>query len=266
MNYMGVRKFAKKLGLKLSIALGLILHLITPIQSREFSVGWELWYPYQYHNHKNKLTGVDIEAFKLISEKAGMTVSFVELPWQRHLLYIKSGTVDIAFGASYTKERAETAYFSIPYRKELVNLFVRKGTVNAIKLNQLSDLINSKYLIGTENGYFYGDEFEKLKTIPGFISRINSVIDIEQNVKMLMKGHIDGFLADPMSMKSFVKKYKFENEFEIHPLPIYQGDIFIMLSKKTTSHDDLLKINNAISSLQQSGELNKIINNWTILQ
>lgn len=255
-----------KIKLLFSFILGVFLFLTQPAHSKEFSVGWELWYPYQYHNDKKELTGVDIEIFKLITKKAGMNVSFVELPWQRHLLYIKSGTVDIAFGASYTKERAETAYFSIPYRKELVNLFVKKGTSKNIKLKQLSDIINSKYLIGVENGYFYGNEYEALKTIPGFISRINSVIDIEQNVKMLMKGHIDGFLADPMSMQSFVKKYKLEGEFEIHPLPIYQGDIFIMLSKATMSHADLVNVNNAISSLQTSGELTQIINRWSILQ
>ncbi|MCI2284221.1 transporter substrate-binding domain-containing protein [Colwellia sp. MSW7] len=235
-------------------------------QSQEFSVGWELWYPYQYHNEQNKLTGVDIELFKLITENVGMSVSYVELPWQRHLMYIKSGNVDIAFGASYTKERAESAYYSIPYRKELVNLFVRKGMSDSIKLSQLSDLIGSKYLIGIENGYYYGKEYEQLKTNPDFISRINSVIDIEQNVKMLMKGHIDGFLADPMSIQSFVEKYKFQDEFEVHPLPIYQGDIFIMLSKKTCSQTDLDKINDAIISLKENGKLDQIINHWSIVK
>jgi len=245
--------------------VGFSLCLILPVQSQEFSVGWELWYPYQFHNENNELTGVDIEAFNLISKKAEMSISYVEIPWQRHLMYIKSGMIDVAFGASYTKEREQTAYFSMPYRKESVNFFVRKGTSESIKLEKLSDLINSEYLIGVENGYFYGKEYQKLKTVPGFISRINSVLDIEQNVKMLMKGHIDGFFADPISMRSFVKKYKFQHEFEIHPLPVYQGDIFIMLSKKTFNEGDLAKINQAIVSLQQSGKLKAIIDRWSIL-
>lgn len=254
-----ITTFINTLGLSLCVIVFAFIY-VPPVKSQNFSVGWELWYPYQFHNGQNELTGLDIDAFKLIADKANMSISFVELPWQRHLLYIKSGEIDIAFGASYTDERAETAYFSIPYRKELVNLFVKKGTSNSIKLNKLSDLIGSTYLIGIENGYYYGKKYEELKTNPDFISRINSVIDIEQNVNMLMKGHIDGFLADPMSMQSFVKKYKFEDAFEIHPLPIYQGDIFIMLSKKTMNHTDLININNAIRSLQASGELKKVIN------
>ncbi len=250
--------------LRLSIqAISFSFLLALPAYSQNFSVGWELWYPYQFHNKENELTGVDIEIFNLISKKANMSISYVELPWQRHLMYIKSGMVDIAFGASLTKDREKTAYFSLPYRKELVRLFVKKGTAQSINLAKLSDLIGSEYLIGVENGYYYGKEYEKLAAMPEFMSRISAVLDIEQNVRMLMKGHIDGFLADPITMQSFVKKYKFQNEFETHSLPIYQSDIYIMLSKKTCSLDDLSKVNAAIVALQKDGSLAKIIKNWS---
>jgi len=188
-----------------------------------------------------------------------MSISYVELPWQRHLMYIKSGLVDIAFGASYTKEREQTAYFSIPYRKESVSLFVKKGTAKTIKLKKLNKLINSDYLIGVENGYYYGEEYLQLKKNPEFMARIHGVLDIEQNVKMLLKGHIDGFLADPITMQAFVIKYKLQDKFEVHSLPIYQSDIYIMLSKKNHNISELDKINDAILSLKQSGQLAEII-------
>lgn len=57
------------------------------------------------------------------------------------------------------------------------------------------------------------------------------MIDLEQNVTLLMEGHLDGFLVDPSTMQSFAKKYQIENEFEQHSLDIYSADIFIMLSK-----------------------------------
>jgi len=234
--------------------------LILPAQSQEYTVGWELWYPYQFHNKENKLTGIDIEIFNLIAKEAQMSISYVELPWQRHLLYIQSGMIDIAFGASLTKERQKTSYFSIPYRKESVNLFVKKGFSQSMKLNKLSDLINSEYLIGVENGYYYGEEFQRLQSTPEFLSRIHGVLDIEQNVKMLMKGHIDGFLSDPITMQAFIKKYKYQDQLEKHSLPIYQSDIYIMLSKKSMTKDDLDKLNKAILVIKQNGQLTEIIN------
>jgi len=53
-------------------------------------------------------------------------------------------------GASWSKDREEYAYFTLPYRHETVKLFVKKGWSASIKLNTLSDLIGSKYILGVE--------------------------------------------------------------------------------------------------------------------
>jgi len=231
--------------------------------SKEFTVGWELWYPYQFHNKKDELTGIDIEIFNLISDQAGMDISYVELPWQRHLLYIKVGKIDVAFGASYSEEREKTGYFTVPYRTEQVKLFVLKGRAKNIKLISLADLRNTDFLIGVENGYYYGEEYEKLTHDETFKAQINVVTDIEQNVKMLLKGHLDGFFADPITMKSFEEKYQLEGKFEVHPLPIYKSNIHIMLSKKSFNKQQLENINKAILDVKANGKLDKIINKWS---
>jgi polar amino acid transport system substrate-binding protein len=231
--------------------------------SREYAVGWELWYPYQYHNKKQKLVGLDFDIFNAIIKESNLKVRFTELPWKRHLQYIKIGKMDMAMGSSHTPEREETAYFSLPYRLEKVNLFVRKGTSDTIKLNTLSDLSKSDYMIGVEGGYFYGEEYKKLITTKEFYTRINDVIDLEQNVALLLKGHIDGFLVDPVTMKAFSEKYTLEGEFEVHPLKIYQDNIHIMLSRKSCSIETLNRINKSINKLKKNGEISKIIDRWT---
>jgi polar amino acid transport system substrate-binding protein len=231
--------------------------------SREYAVGWELWYPYQYHNKQQKLVGLDFDIFNAIIKESNLNVKFTELPWKRHLQYIQTGKMDMAMGASHTPEREETAYFSLPYRLEKVNLFVRKGTIDKIKLNKLSDLSNSDYMIGVEGGYFYGEEYKQLITTKEFYTHINDVIDLEQNVALLLKGHIDGFLVDPVTMKAFSKKYLLEGEFEVHPLTIYQDNIHIMLSRKSCTPEALNAINKAISKLKKNGVITKIINRWT---
>jgi len=236
---------------------------IPTVHSQEFSVGWELWYPYQFHSKENKLTGLDIEIFKLISAQANMAVTYVELPWQRHLMYMKTGDIDIAVGASRSIEREKTAYFSIPYRKESVNLFVKKGMAASIKIASLPEISNTNFLFGVENGYYYGEQYQQLTTDAKFMSHINGVLDIEQNVKMLLRGHIDGFFADPITMKVFVEKYKLQHEFELHPLLIDESDIHIMLSKKSFNQQDLDKLNEIIIQLKDNGTLAKTIKYWS---
>jgi polar amino acid transport system substrate-binding protein len=230
---------------------------------REYAVGWELWYPYQYHNKQQKLVGLDFDIFNAIIKEANLDVKFTEIPWKRHLQYIQTGKMDMAMGSSHTPEREKTAYFSLPYRLEKVNLFVKKGTTEKIKLKTLSDLSNSDYMIGVEGGYFYGEEYKQLITTKEFYTHINDVIDLEQNVALLLKGHIDGFLVDPVTMKSFSEKYLLEGEFEVHPLKIYQDNIHIMLSRKSCSPETLVRINKAITKLNENDVITKIINRWT---
>lgn len=232
------------------------------VKAKDLSVGWELWYPYQYHNKSRQLVGLDIESFNAIMTEAKLSFTTAELPWKTHLHYIHTGKMDIAMGASWSKDRGEFAFFSLPYRKETVNLFVKKGNAKNIHLEALSDLVNSPYILGVEGGYFYGEDYNELIKTEGFKTNISEVIDLEQNVTLLLKGHLDGFLVDPYTMQSFVKKYQMENEFEQHSLNIYSADIFIMLSKKTSNADVLDKINKAITILKDNGELKRINNSW----
>ena len=238
--------------------------LLSNAHSQEFTVGWESWYPYQFKNKTGKLTGLDIEIFDLIAKKIDVNPKYIELPWQRNLMYIKTGLLDVVLGSSFTEERQESALFSVPYRTESINLFVRKGTANSYELNKLSDLIETDYLIGVENGYYYGDEYQKLTKTPEFMARINGVLDVEQNVQMLLKGYINGFLADPITVKVIESKMKIHNELEVHPLLIETTDVFIMLSKKSVNINQLTKINKAITTIQQNGKLDEIIKHWSV--
>jgi len=232
--------------------------------SRDLNVGWELWFPFQYRNKAQELIGLDIEIFKAVIERANLKADFVELPWKRHLRYIESGEIDIAFGASYTNEREKYAYFTIPYRLETVKLFIRNG--DKFKINTLKDITKYNFLLGVEAGYYYGDTFQKLMKDPKFKQHTNEVLDIEQNISMLLKGRINGLLADPNTITAFCDKYKITGELELYPLNIYQADIYMMLSRKSLNSETLIKFNSAIQSLKKDGTLDTIINKWSLLK
>jgi polar amino acid transport system substrate-binding protein len=227
------------------------------------SAGWELWYPYQYRDKAQQLVGLDFSLVNAIFKQSGFKAEYRELPWARHLNYLKSGAIDIAMGASFSDERKEYAYFTEPYRKERINLCVKKGQAKHLKLRTLESLITSKYIIGVERSYFYGKKYQQLMNNVKFRQHINEVIDVEQNVGMLFKGHIDGFFVDPATIKTFAEKHNMVGEFELHPLVLYQSDIHIMLSKKSTNPEMLNRLNDAIRHLKSNGEIDKIIASWS---
>jgi polar amino acid transport system substrate-binding protein len=242
--------------------LFVIILFVPPVKAKELSVGWELWYPYQYHNKDRQLVGLDIDSFNAIMAEAKLSFTTAEVPWKTHLHFLKTGKMDLAMGASWSKDREVFAYFSHPYRKEKVQLFVKKGNAKNIQLRTLSDLVGSQYMLGVESGYYYGKDYEKLINTTGYKANISEVIDLEQNVTLLMKGYLDGFLVDPNTMKSFIQKYQMEDEFEPHPLEIYSANIFIILSKQSSDVETLNKINKAILTLTDNGELKRISSKW----
>ncbi len=233
--------------------------------AKSLQVGWELWFPYQYRNSQQELVGLDFEIFNAILAKTGYKTAYTELPWKRHLHYIKTGEMDVAMGASFSEDRQRYAMYTQAYRKETVKLFVRKGQADTIKLTSLEMLANSDYMFGIESGYFYGERYQELMQTPLFREHIIEVVDIEENVTLLLAGHIDGFLVDPATIKAFAKKYKMKGEFEQHPLNIYQADVHVIFSKVSVEPEITKAFDDAISELKMSGELDKIIHRWSEL-
>ncbi len=236
------------------LSFQVIAKQLTPI-----IVGWEIWYPYQYQDN-NKLKGLDVLILNAIAEKTSANLAYIELPWKRHLMYLKTGEVNIAMGSSKSREREEYAYFTEPYRIEEVRLFVLKGKEKEMDLIALADVIDSNYLIGVERGYFYGDEFKYLSTHPNFKSHFNEVADLSQNVKMLLKGHINGLLVDPIAMNAYIEMFDLQGKLHQHSLYIYQTDIYFMLSKSSMSLENVKQFNHAISELKKSGKIKELIN------
>ena len=225
------------------------------------TVGWETWYPYQYQDNNNQLIGLDVFILNAIAEKISANLAYIELPWIRHLMYVETGEINIAMGSSKNKEREKYAYFTDPYRVEKVRLFVMKGKEKEIDLVTLADVIGSNHILGVERGYFYGEEYTYLRTRPNFKNHFNEVTDLSQNVKMLLKGNIDGLLADPVAMNTYIEMFNLQGKFEQHSLYIYQAEIYFMLSKSSMSLEDVTKFNHAIAELKNSGKIKQLINN-----
>ncbi len=231
----------------------------TPTKS--LNVGWEVWYPYQYQGKNKQLMGVDIAIMNAIAKQMSIDLVYEELPWKRHLKYIKTGQFDVAMGSSKTTERQSYAYFTQPYRLEEIKLFVLTEKVQTMQLQSLADVINNQYIVGVERGYFYGEEYNKLSTRDDFKNHFNEVTDLSQNVKMLLKGNIDGLLADPVAMNTYSDFFNLQGKFTQLSLYIYQTEIHFMLSKSSMSPIHLAQFNKVITALKDSGELNKIIHN-----
>ncbi|ENY70678.1 extracellular solute-binding protein [Aeromonas diversa CDC 2478-85] len=88
-------------------------------------IGWSPWPPFQYEDHRQRLTGIDIELTRSVLERLGREYRFVSMPWARSLHALQYSEIDVAMGARYLPERARLFDYSEPYRYSDLVLLLR---------------------------------------------------------------------------------------------------------------------------------------------
>ncbi len=72
--------------------------------------------PFEYTDDQGNLIGIDIELMEMIAEKAGLTIEWVNLPFDSALAGISECQYDASIAAiSITDERKQAMLFSDPY-------------------------------------------------------------------------------------------------------------------------------------------------------
>lgn len=228
----------------------------------ELKTGWEPWPPFQYLDDSGMLTGLDVDLLKAVAERMNCRLLFVQIRWKAHLDRLKNGSLDLGASASRTDERAEFAYFSEPYRQEVVKLFVRKGDAGKYSFKTIESIAASAFILGATEGYYYGADFERLMKTDSFRERVELVEDNINNFHKLDAGRIDGFLMDSVAAVMLHRQLGYSQAIEVHPLEIYSSDIFIIFSKKSVTPVLVQRFNQCLSELQQNGVYGSIVSRY----
>jgi len=227
--------------------------------------GWYPWDPYQYRDYRHGvpiLTGFDMEIQRALARIMSVEIALPEIAWKDHLAALAAGTADIAAGATATEARSRYAYFSKPYRTETDVLILPRGASGRYAFQTIEQMLDTfakrKFRLGVVAGFVYADE-----RVNAFIAdeahgaQIVPVASEAQNLRNLLAGVIDGFLADRIAAATVAWRRKEGAHIEEHPLR-FSTDIHFMLSRATQTPQTLARLDAAIDELQRSGELRRI--------
>ncbi|HEY7301359.1 MAG TPA: transporter substrate-binding domain-containing protein [Xanthobacteraceae bacterium] len=227
--------------------------------------GWYPWDPYQYRDYKRGipvLTGFDVEIERALARIMNVEILLPEIAWKDHLAALAAGTADIAAGATLSEERAGYAYFSKPYRTETDVLILPRGAARRYPFRTIEQMLDSfakrKFRLGVVAGFVYAD-----KSVNAFIEdpahrdQIFPAATDAQNLRNLLAGGIDGFLADRIAAATTAWRTHEGARIEEHPLR-FSTDIHLMLSRATQTPQMLARVNAAIDELRRSGEFRRI--------
>ena len=242
---------------------------LEPVDKSTLINGWYLWPPYQFNQVSiggAELTGMDVELVKKIAAEVGVEVTYELVPWSQHQSDLRSGSRDIAAGATYTDARATFVHFSEPYRFEENSLFVSKVSRQHLSFNSIDKFLAQvrihNFRLGVIDGFMYADP-----KINAFIADdINTDIifkysDDTKSLQGLMADDIDGFLADRLVGAAVIIEGEVGDIVKEVPLHI-KTPIHLMFSKQTVSTDMVGRFNAKIAELKQTKEYKEIVRNY----
>ncbi|MEL0649471.1 transporter substrate-binding domain-containing protein [Pseudoalteromonas agarivorans] len=199
------------------------------------------WPPYVV-GLNGQLQGSEVDALNIIFKDSPFCFEVKMLPnSKRAFTELRHGRIDLGWAASYTDKRAQFVHFTDSYRTEVMRVYQNKNNTHTVK--SLADIFDQGLTIGANFGSYYGAEFEQYKTTHK--SQIEYTSATSKRFEMLNKQRIDFAIEDKLVGAYFSKR---ANNVAVVPnfKAVNKDDIYLMLSKKTLSVDEVNVINQHI--------------------
>ncbi|WP_219136174.1 ABC transporter substrate-binding protein [Janthinobacterium sp. UMAB-60] len=233
----------------------MLLGSVLPAQACRMTMALEQWPPYLYRDAQGNYTGLDLELLRAIFKEARCTLlSVPELPTARRQLLFQKGELDLLPAASDTSERHAYARFSVSYRDETVGLFSKAGTHAAQRqVGSFDQLARGKSTLLAPKVGWYGADYAAARPALEKAGRLNTFGSFRQGILMLDAGRADLLLGDVLAVRHAARL----QGVALNTLPflVLRAPVHLMLNARTTSADDLARLNAAITHLEQRGVL-----------
>ncbi|NHZ44326.1 amino acid ABC transporter substrate-binding protein [Massilia sp. CCM 8693] len=223
--------------------------------SRPLNMVSEEWPPYSFTNEENLQTGLDMDMAKAILKEAGCTlVTAPPLPAVRRQLLFERGEFDLMLSATDTPERRRIARFSNAYRHETVALFaLARDYPRYAGINSMPAVLRAQAAVLAPRVGWYGADFAH--AAPGLRAggRLHEFGSFEQGMRMFGAGRAPLIMGDRAAILYEAQRQRLA--LRQLPFVLQQAPVHLMLSRASTTEDDLARINAAIGRLEKSGAL-----------
>ncbi len=206
-----------------------------------------------------KPSHVDLLMVKEILSLAKCDYSLTKLPWARMATSIEHGQIDLTLAASFSEERAKISHLSAPYRYEKIRMVMRLNEIHKFQVTNFRDIMRSNKNIGIRLGVWYGKKFHEAHNNNDFFrSKVLRAAGHGGLLDWLMLKRVDILFYEEKSAWNEINRTSLQQKIGVHPFLVHQGSIHIMLSRATTTEQDLATINNAIREFKRTESYNQL--------
>ena len=236
-----------------------------PVGAQTLRAGWYAVEPQQFVQQRGEheaLTGLDIQMVRAIAARAGQSVAFEPVSFPVLFAEVEAGVRDLLPGTVLAPDRAVRGVFSRPYRQDTNILVVRRG--EAARMPALDTTAFLKALaadrlfrLGVRAGFSYVDpRLDAFIADPANSATVVEGPSDEENLRRLLAGEVDGFLAERLSVALLISRKRVGNQVEEGALRILVP-LHLMFSKSVPART-VAAFDRAISELEADGTLERI--------
>ncbi len=187
----------------------------------------ESYEPYEY-TEAGAFKGIDVDAIRLVCERAGCEPNFVDVPWNRAMSMVKNGEADAIFSLFRTEEREAFLVFPDEHLSLEKNVIVTaKGS--GVTVNSLEDLKGKT--VGVVDGYAYGDDFDNSD-----IFTKDAATDNDSVLKKQANGRTDAAVINELVLETVTPSLGLTDAFEIQNYVVSEGKMYAGFSKAKGEH------------------------------
>lgn len=234
------------------LAFVLAMALIHPAAAEEFRVMWyNDHYPPLSFIEGGKRCGIIKDLLSAVGMKTGDTFTFVDVPFVRAMMMFEEGEIDIEASVNPTwRQNSTSGVYSIPYRKA-VDAMLFRDEQSVVHADSPDDLKGRT--VGVVRGYSY----------PGYDAHLKDgrlecaeVHHEDRLLELLRLGRVDVVFIHKPFAQYLMKK---EPRYKAFRFGSDVSELDIMMRLNVSKKDALPRINAALRSLSESGELARII-------
>jgi len=221
-------------------------------------LGWHLWPPLQYLDDANQPVGLQIDLIKQLEVATNCQIQLQLQPFEKSQQDIKKGNIDLTFDITITKARQEFGNFSIPYRKEMLVLYVKPEYYQQCREQDLASLIKQGFRLSVTKGVNYGSKIVNIQKDPALDQRLYYQDDGKVELDLFRQNMLDGILEDPIVM-AYMKRNDMQlAQAKSCQVTVYEGLVSIMFSKKTVPVEVVKRFDDAIEQLKQAPDYEQL--------
>ncbi|TQV73001.1 amino acid ABC transporter substrate-binding protein [Aliikangiella marina] len=214
--------------------------------------GWADWAPLQYVDTSGKLTGVQIELVKAVTDAVGCKIEFIKLPWSQIIQQIESGELDFTANATKDDFRSRFAYFSNPYRRDTFSFWVPKSRKALFDKPSVDEIMRTGAKLGLVANQLYSDDIKAWENDPNYGKNIAYAEEIADLLSMLKEGQVDIAVEDPYLIAYRKRIGLFSDDFTRLGIRTFGYEVSFMFSKKSTSMALVEQFNSKMRELKST--------------